>query len=232
MTLMTTPATQPPGRDCLLVLSGGMDSTTMLHQWAPDRIALAVTFTYGANHNAREAACAQAHCRQLGVEWLQMDLGFMGRHFRSALLEGPGAIPLGEYDAANMASTVVPFRNGVMLAVAAGLAESRGLTTVMLANHSGDHSIYPDCRPGFVQAMDQAIRQGTGGKVRLWCPYTSLTKGQIAAIGRDLGMDYSTTYSCYRGGERHCGRCGTCLERRQALAEAGIPDNTLYEDEP
>ncbi len=215
-------------RDTLLVLSGGMDSTTMLYDFAP-QIALAVTFNYGSNHNAREIECARRHCATLGIEHLVIDLDFMARYFRSSLLEGADSIPEGHYADSNMKSTVVPFRNGIMLAIAAGLAESRGLKAVMLANHSGDHDIYPDCRPGFVDAMDRAIQEGTYEGITLRAPYTDLTKGQIAARGAALGLDYSTTYSCYRGGERHCGRCGTCVERREALAEAGIIDTTPYE---
>lgn len=215
-------------KDALLVLSGGMDSVTMLHDYV-DRIAVAVNFNYGSNHNAREAECARANCAALGVELVEIDLGFMGRHFKSSLLSGADAIPEGDYDDSNMRSTVVPFRNGIMLAVAAGLAESRGLKAVMLANHSGDHAIYPDCRQAFVDAMDRAIAAGTYDGLRLLAPYTNLTKAQIAARGRELGVDYSKTYSCYKGGAKHCGRCGTCVERRQALAAAGIPDTTPYE---
>lgn len=214
--------------DSLLVLSGGMDSTTMLHDYA-SRIALAVTFNYGSNHNAREIECARLHCASLGVEHIVIDLDFMGRYFKSSLLEGADSIPEGHYADSNMKSTVVPFRNGIMLAVAAGLAESRELRAVMLANHSGDHAIYPDCRPGFVSTMDRAIQEGTYDGIRLLAPYTNVTKGQIAARGRELGIDYSTTYSCYRGGAKHCGRCATCVERREALAEAGIVDTTIYE---
>lgn len=215
-------------KDALLVLSGGMDSVTMLHDYV-DRIAVAVNFNYGSNHNAREAECARANCAALGVELVEIDLGFMGRHFKSSLLSGADAIPEGDYDDSNMRSTVVPFRNGIMLAVAAGLAESRGLKAVMLANHSGDHAIYPDCRQAFVDAMDRAIAAGTYDGLRLLAPYTNLTKAQIAARGKELGVDYSKTYSCYKGGAKHCGRCGTCVERRQALAAAGIPDTTPYE---
>lgn len=214
--------------DSLLVLSGGMDSTTMLYDFA-SQIALAVTFNYGSNHNAREIECARRHCVALGIEHLVINLDFMSRYFKSSLLEGADSIPEGHYADTNMRSTVVPFRNGIMLAIAAGIAESRGLHGVMIANHSGDHAIYPDCRPGFIHAMDHAIRQGTYENIELRAPYTHLSKGQIASRGAELGLDYSTTYSCYRGGEKHCGRCGTCVERREALAEAGIVDTTQYE---
>lgn len=210
-------------RDALIVLSGGMDSTTLLHEYK-ERIALAVSFDYGSNHNHRELECAAWQCRSLGVEHIVIPLAFMKQYFQSALLSGADAIPDGEYAEDNIADTVVPFRNAIMLSVAAGLAESRGLTTVMLANHGGDHTIYPDCRPEFVAAMNAAIVAGTGAKVELLCPYTHLTKGQIAGRGARLGVDYSHTYSCYRGLEKPCGTCATCRERRQALSEAGLSD--------
>lgn len=211
-------------KDALLVLSGGMDSTTMLYEYA-DSIALAVNFNYGANHNEREAECARLNCRKLGIELVEIDLSFMGRHFESSLLSGADAIPEGHYEDANMRSTVVPFRNGIMLSVAAGLAESRGLRAVMIANHGGDHAIYPDCRAGFINAMNAAISEGTYEHIELRAPYTGLTKADIACRGAHIGVDYSLTYSCYKGGRQHCGRCGTCVERREALIAAGLePD--------
>ena len=143
-------------KDTLLIYSGGLDSTTLLWEYAA-RIALAVNFSYGSNHNEREAECARWQCRKAGIELIEIPLGFMSRYFKSALLDGPDAIPDGEYDGDNMASTVVPFRNGIMLSIATGLAESRGLSHVMMANHSGDHEVYPDCRPEFVDAISAAI---------------------------------------------------------------------------
>lgn len=206
-------------KDSLLILSGGMDSVTMLHEYK-DRIAAALTFDYGANHNERESGCAAWQCGELGIEWLTVKMDFFGRLFVSSLLQGGDAVPDGEYAESGMHSTVVPFRNGIMLSIAAGVAESRGLTTVMMANHGGDHSIYPDCRPEFVEAMDQAIHCGTYAGVRLEAPYTSLTKAEIALRGLRMGVDYNHTYSCYRGGDQPCGRCATCLEREAALAAA------------
>ena len=188
-------------KDTLLVYSGGLDSTTLLWEYAP-RIALAVNFSYGSNHNEREAECARWQCRKAGIELIEIPLAFMGRYFRSALLEGPDAIPDGEYAGDNMTSTVVPFRNGIMLSIAAGLAESRGLSHVMMANHSGDHSA------------------GTYAAITLLAPYTDLTKAEIALRGLRLGVDYDHTYSCYRGTPEPCGRCATCREREAALAEA------------
>lgn len=211
-------------KDALIVLSGGMDSTTMLYDYK-DSIALAVNFNYGSNHNAREAACARENCRRLGIELEEIDLGFIGDYFESSLLGGADMIPEGHYEDATMRSTVVPFRNGIMLSVAAGLAESRGLRAVMLANHFGDHAIYPDCREGFVNAMASAIAEGTYEHIELRAPYTKMTKADICRWGVALGVDYSLTYSCYKGGEKHCGRCGTCIERREAMIAAGLePD--------
>ena len=216
-------------KDSLIILSGGMDSVTMLHDFCND-IALAVTFDYGSNHNKREAACAAYHCQLLGIKHILIPLDFMGKYFKSSLLEGAEAIPEGHYASENMKSTVVPFRNGIMLAIACGIAESNGLKHVMMSNYSGDHAIYPDCRQEFVDAMTAAMTAGTYEHIDLVAPYTAISKTDIARIGKRLGIDYSTTYSCYKGGEHHCGKCGTCVERKEALRDAGIDDNTIYDD--
>lgn len=216
-------------RDSLIVLSGGMDSVTLLYDYR-DVVALAVTFDYGSNHNAREIACARLHCERLGIEHIVIPLAFVAQYFKSSLLSGADAIPEGNYDDENMKSTVVPFRNGIMLAVACGIAESRDLRRVMLANHFGDHAIYPDCRRAFVDAMSEAMRQGTYCGVTVFAPYTDISKADIARRGAQLGIDYAETYSCYKGGAHHCGRCGTCRERREAMALAGIDDPTVYDE--
>ena len=215
-------------KDSIIVLSGGHDSTTMLYEYI-DRIRMAVSFHYGSNHNDKELACAKLHCERLGIPHLIIPLSFMAEYFESSLLQGAEAIPEGHYDDANMKSTVVPFRNGIMLAVAAGLAETHHLKYVMLANHSGDHAIYPDCRPAFVDAMSAAIEAGTYDGIRIFAPYTNITKADIARHGKELGINYAETWSCYKGGEHHCGKCGTCTERIEALREAGIDDPTIYE---
>ena len=216
-------------KDSVIILSGGMDSVTLLYDYQ-ERIALAITFDYGSNHNKREAACAALHCQRLGIEHIIIPLDFMARYFKSSLLEGAEAIPEGDYNDENIHSTVVPFRNGIMLAIAAGLAESRELTRVMMANHFGDHVIYPDCSEEFVRHMSSAMTAGTYVGVQVLAPYTTISKTDIARIGKRLGIDYSRTYSCYKGGPRHCGRCATCRERMQALREAGIDDHTDYEE--
>lgn len=214
-------------KDCLIVLSGGMDSVTLLYEYQ-DSLALAVSFDYGSKHNARELPFARLHCERLGIEHLTIPLSFIGQYFRSALLEGGGAIPKGSYDEENMAATVVPFRNGIMLSIAAGLAESRGLTKVYLANHFGDHAIYPDCRASFIRPMHEAILQGTSNAVEVTAPYTDISKGDIARHGKLLGINYAETWSCYEGGDLQCGSCATCIERREAMQEAGIEDPTHY----
>ena len=201
---------------------------TMLYDYR-ERIAACVNFHYGSNHNERERECARLNCRRLGIELIEIDLGFMGRYFESSLLSGADDIPEADYAEDNMHSTVVPFRNGIMLSVACGLAESEGLRHVFIANHGGDHAIYPDCRRGFIDAMSEAMEQGTYEHVDIIAPYTDITKGEIALIGKRLGVDYSHTYSCYKGGERHCGKCGTCVERMEAMKYAGIDDPTPYD---
>lgn len=216
-------------KDCILILSGGMDSVTLLYDYQ-ERIALAISFDYGSNHNAREIPFARMHCERLGIPHHVIPLDFMSTYFRSSLLSGADDIPEGHYADENMKSTVVPFRNGIMLAIATGMAETNDLSYVMMANHGGDHTIYPDCRPEFVEAFDAAAHAGTYNGVHLLSPYCHMTKGQIAARGRELGIDYAETWSCYKGGDKHCGRCGTCIERKEALAEAGIPDPTDYLD--
>ena len=216
-------------KDSIIIVSGGMDSITMLYDFK-DRIALGVSFNYGSNHNAREIPFAEMHCKRLGIPHITIDLAFMPKYYKSSLLEGADAIPEGNYDDENMKSTVVPFRNGIMLSIAIGIAESHQLKYVMIANHAGDHAIYPDCRPEFVKAMSAAAKAGTYADVEVLTPYTNITKTDIARIGKRLGIDYTETWSCYKGGEKHCGKCGTCRERKEALRDAGIEDKTEYEE--
>lgn len=215
-------------KDSVIVVSGGMDSITLLYE-KKDEIALGISFDYGSNHNHNELPLAAMHCQRLGIAHVVIPLGFMHQYFKSSLLESGASIPDGSYDEDNMKSTVVPFRNGVMLAVAAGIAESNGLTKVLIANHGGDHTIYPDCRPEFIAAMDAAVKAGTFANVHVVAPYTNISKADIARRGNSLGIDYAETWSCYKGGDVHCGTCGTCVERKEALREAGITDNTKYE---
>lgn len=215
-------------KDGVIIVSGGMDSITLLYE-RKDEIALGISFDYGSNHNAREIPFARMHCERLGIRHLVINLSFIHQYFKSSLLSGADKIPEGSYDDDNMKSTVVPFRNGIMLSIAVGIAESEGLTKVFIANHGGDHAIYPDCREEFIEAIDAASQAGTYEHVRILAPYTNITKTDIALRGKQLEIDYSETWSCYKGGEVHCGKCGTCVERKQALREAGLEDTTQYE---
>ncbi len=216
-------------KDGIIVLSGGMDSVTMLYEFASE-IKVAVSFDYGSKHNAKEIPFAALHCQQLGIQHIVIPLDFMTRYFKSSLLMGGEDIPEGNYDDENMKSTVVPFRNGIMLSVAAGLAESHGLKRLFIANHFGDHAIYPDCRAGFIKAMNEAVSEGTYEHIRIEAPYTDINKTDIAKRGAKLGINYAETWSCYKGGEKHCGKCGTCMERKEAFREAGLTDPTIYEE--
>ena len=207
-----------------------MDSITLLHE-RHEEIALGISFDYGSNHNSREIPFARMHCQRLGIKHIVIPLDFMSVYFRSSLLDGADAIPEGHYEDANMKSTVVPFRNGIMLSIACGIAESNGLSRVFIANHGGDHAIYPDCRSEFIKAMDAAMSAGTYAHINIEAPYTEITKTDIALIGKAIGLDYTETWSCYKGGNVHCGKCGTCVERQDALRNAGIEDKTEYSNE-
>ena len=215
-------------KDSVIIVSGGMDSITLLYD-KKDEIALGISFDYGSNHNSKEIPYAKMHCERLGIKHITINLDFIHQYFKSSLLEGSDAIPEGHYAADNMKSTVVPFRNGIMLSIAVGIAESHKLKNVLIANHAGDHTIYPDCRPEFIKAIDKAASTGTYVEARVVAPYTNITKGGIAKIGKKLGIDYAETWSCYKGGSVHCGKCGTCVERHEAFVLAGLPDPTIYE---
>ena len=216
-------------RRVVVLLSGGMDSVTALYQAAGDsEIVAALSFEYGARHHSKELPWAAWHAKRLGVRHEVLPLGFVANHFTSALLEGGEPIPLGHYEEASMRQTVVPFRNGIMLAVAAGFAESAGASALVIAAHAGDHAVYPDCREEFMAAMEAAIRFGTYAELALLRPFIQLDKAAILAKGIALGVDYARTWSCYIGGELHCGECGTCVERREAFVLAGVADPTPY----
>jgi 7-cyano-7-deazaguanine synthase len=202
-----------------------MDSTVLLYQRAKD-IKLAVSFNYGSKHNDQEYKRALVNTESLKIKHIRIDLPFVGEYFKSDLLKSGGEIPEGHYEDPSMKRTVVPFRNGIMLAIAVGLAESNGLQNVMLANHAGDHAIYPDCRQEFVEAFSLASIKGTYDKTGIFAPYTLFSKRQIAELGIRLKVNFSHTYSCYKGGDVHCGVCGTCVERKEALQ--GLNDPTKY----
>jgi len=211
------------------LLSGGVDSVTALYDGLRRaEVVAAVSFGYGSKHNARELPFAAEHAALLKVPQHVVRLGFIEELFASDLLRSGGAIPKGHYEEHSMKQTVVPFRNGIMLAIAAGFAESVGAEAVLIAAHSGDHAIYPDCREEFMSAMGTAVRAGTYAQVRIERPFIAMTKAQIVARGAELGVDFARTWSCYVGGDTHCGECGTCVERREAFQLAGVADPTIY----
>lgn len=213
----------------LVVLSGGLDSVTALY-WACKNYkeVKAIHFNYGSKHAFNEGLCAAFHCIKLKVEMARFDIP-LDAYFKSSLLQGQEEIPEGRYDEENMKSTVVPFRNGIMLAIAGGYAESIGFDCVILGNHAGDHTIYPDCRSSFIKAFSAALKEGTWKGVELVSPFCDIRKEDIVKIGTELGIDYTKTYSCYKGMKKHCGVCGTCTERKEAFKLAGIEDKTEYE---
>lgn len=217
---------------CVL-LSGGMDSVTALyHALSCHEVAACLSFDYGAKHNAREIPLARLHALRNGVHHETVALDFINHLFKSDLLLSGGAIPDGHYAAESMKQTVVPFRNGIMLAVAAGFAESIGATGVVIAAHAGDHTIYPDCREPFMRAMAAAMGEGTYANIQLLRPFIDMDKAAIARRGVELGVDFSATWSCYKGGDLHCGVCGTCVERREAFHLSGLSDPTVYQTDP
>ncbi len=213
----------------VVLVSGGMDSVTALYDAARTHtIVGALGFDYGSKHNPRELPLGVWHSNRLGIPHRTIRLPFVNDLFESDLLRSGGAIPDGHYQEATMKQTVVPFRNGIMLAIAAGYAESIGATGLVIAAHSGDHAIYPDCREDFMQAMAEAIARGTYARIDLLRPFIDWDKTRIVRHGAELKIDYARTWSCYKGGERHCGTCGTCVERREAFLRAGIKDPTDY----
>lgn len=214
----------------VVLVSGGMDSVAALYDArAHHEVVGALSFNYGSKHNLREIPFAAHHCEQLGIPHRVIPLAFINELFTSHLLASGGEIPDGHYEEATMKQTVVPFRNGIMLAIAGGYAESTGATGLVIAAHAGDHAIYPDCRETFMQAMSAALRSGTYVEVDLLRPFIAMNKAQIARRGHELGVDFAQTWSCYKGRDIHCGTCGTCVERREAFQLAGLPDPTEYE---
>jgi 7-cyano-7-deazaguanine synthase len=213
----------------VVLLSGGIDSVTALYDARlSHEVAGALSFDYGSKHNGRELPLAIWHCNRLRLPHWTIRLPFINELFASDLLRSGGKIPDGHYEEHTMRRTVVPFRNGIMLSIAAGYAESVGAAALVIAAHSGDHAIYPDCRENFLEAMAGAIRSGTYAGIELLRPFIGMDKAGIVSRGAALGIDYAHTWSCYKGGERHCGTCGTCVERREAFIKAVVPDPTDY----
>jgi len=212
-------------KNTIILYSGGMDSTVALYQYAT-RIRRAISFNYGSKHNKMEIQYAILNCTKLNIEHQIVDLDFNKLGFVSDLLKSGHEIPDGNYEDSNMKQTVVPFRNGIMLSIAAGIAESIGCNNILITNHGGDHAIYPDCTPEFINNINKAIQSGTYNQTSVLAPFTNITKREIALIGQQYQVPFDITYSCYKGNKLHCGTCGTCTERKEALN--GF-DPTTYE---
>jgi 7-cyano-7-deazaguanine synthase len=213
----------------LVVLSGGLDSSVMLaHVMQSNEVIGCLTFWYGSKHNEREYRAACLITEHYKVNLKRIGLDFIPNNFKSDLLLSGGDIPKGHYEHESMKRTVVPFRNGIMLSIAAGYAESIEAEQIAIGNHFGDHAIYPDCRKSFIEPMQQAIKAGTEKNIILASPFCDLKKEDIVRIGQQLNVPMELTYSCYEGKEIHCGECGTCTERKEAFVLAGIKDPTEY----
>ena len=212
----------------MVICSGGMDSVALAYLLCSrgEEVSL-LSFDYGQRHR-KELECAKALGQDLGIPWNLVPLPVLGG---SALTDGGTDIPEGHYEADTMKLTVVPNRNAIMLAVAFGVALGQGISRVATAVHAGDHFIYPDCRPQFADAFQQMMTTATEGffTPELVTPFIYQSKADIARIGSDLGVPWEKTWSCYKGGEIHCGKCGTCVERREAMQLAGVADPTPYE---
>ena len=219
-------------KKAIVVLSGGMDSAAALGLTLVEgyNVIGALHFQYGSKHNAREYIAFMKVARHYKVPEYLITLPFIGQHFKSDLLKSGGEIPEGHYEDESMKRTVVPFRNGIMLAIAAGFAESVGAKMVVLGNHFGDHAIYPDCREDFAKAMRKAIALGTYAGIELHCPFQEMGKNDIALIGNSIEVPFHLTWTCYKGGENHCGKCGSCTERKEAFKLSGVTDPTVYEE--
>lgn len=212
----------------VVIYSGGLDSTTLLYFAMREYEIHAITFDYGSKHNEREQRAAVEITKNAKISHTVVDLPFIGELFQSDLLKSGGEVPEGHYQDQSMRKTVVPFRNGIMLSIAVGFAESIGARFVFYAAHAGDHAIYPDCRTEFLEAITRSAKVGTYLGVEIKDPFIQKKKSEIVALGKELGVPFALTYSCYKGGEAHCGKCGTCMERKEAFQLAGVPDPTSY----
>lgn len=212
------------------IVSGGMDSVAMLYGLAKsDEVAEVLTFHYGQRHS-REIEFARAAAMRLNLPHRIVPLRVLGEMATgSSLTDATIEVPEGHYADESMKATVVPNRNMVMLSIAAARAISLKADAVAYAAHAGDHTIYPDCRPEFVEAMRQAFQLMDWHPVRLFAPFIGSTKADIVRLGARRGVPFELTWSCYKGGRLHCGKCGTCVERREAFEVAGYPDPTEYE---
>lgn len=217
-------------RTCILIYSGGLDSTTLLY-WLKKQQKItvyALSFDYGQRHR-KELEKASETCKVLGINHKVINISSINEFIQgSALTSKDIEVPTGHYESENMKLTVVPNRNAIMLSIAVGYAVSIGAGKVYTAVHAGDHFIYPDCRPEFIKAINEYTLIANFVPVKVEAPFLNIDKGDIVKIGRMLNVDYSKSYTCYSGQEKSCGKCGSCVERILAMDKAGIKDTIEY----
>ncbi|MDQ2905592.1 MAG: 7-cyano-7-deazaguanine synthase QueC [Chloroflexota bacterium] len=215
------------------IVSGGLDSVTLAHLLHAEGYALhLLSFDYGQRHK-KELAFAEHCASRLDARYDVIDLSALGGFLKGSALTDTIPVPDGHYADSTMAITVVPNRNAIMLTIAYGIAVAEQAEVVAIGAHAGDHYIYPDCRPAFITAFDAMQKTAVEGfgnpNLRLEAPFMHMAKQQIIRLGSVLGVPYADTWSCYKGGDKHCGTCGTCFERREAFQLAQVPDPTAYE---
>lgn len=218
--------------NALVICSGGLDSVSLAHKVATEQKLIGLlSFDYGQRHK-KELGFAAMCAKRLGVPHQIVDIRDVGRNLSGSALTDNVDVPDGHYAEDSMRITVVPNRNAIMLAIAFGVAAAQQADAVATAVHGGDHFIYPDCRPAFIDAFQTMQNHALAGyaDIRLYAPYVNMSKADIVSEGAKYATPFEATWSCYKGGAHHCGRCGTCVERREAFDLAGIADPTDYED--
>ena len=222
----------PKDRKAVVIYSGGMDSFTILQSVRQIREVYALTFDYGQRHGSKELRCAEQVCQQYNIPHQIIDITSIKQLMQSSsLINSNMDIPDGNYEQGNMKSTVVPNRNMILISMAVSYALSIGAAEVYYGAHSGDHEIYPDCRPVFVEALNKAAALCDWNKVSVVAPYLHRSKAEILQDGLSMQLDYSQTWTCYKGNEKACGKCGACKERLQAFALCGTEDPVKYADQ-
>ena len=221
-------------KSAVAIVSGGMDSVTLAHLLKDEGCELhLLSVDYGQRHK-KELDYARRCAERLEASFDIADIAGVGRLLSGSALTDTVDVPHGHYAEETMAITVVPNRNAIMLSIAYGVAVARGAQFVATAVHAGDHYVYPDCRPEFIEAFDAMEKRAVEGfgdpGLHLYTPFVQKTKAQIVEVGASLDVPYEDTWSCYEGGEVHCGLCGTCIERKEAFELAGVADPTVYRD--
>jgi len=216
----------------IVICSGGLDSVTLAYRVAAENELIGlVSFDYGQRHK-KEIYFAKKCADRLGTTHQLIDISHIGAMLSGSALTDDVAVPDGHYAEESMKLTVVPNRNAIMLAIVYGIASAQGADAVATAVHGGDHFIYPDCRPAFIEAFQVMQEHALEGlsNIKLSTPFVMISKADIVSAGQKLGVPFEETWSCYKGGEDHCGRCGTCVERIEAFDIAGVIDPTVYAD--